>query len=264
MSILGIMLLVMGVILFFVQRYQKQKFFSLKTARSATVAELETLAREIAQEIGGGSFQDYVKLRGIIRCDQPLISELKQQPCVYYRMIIEREYEETVTRQDDQGNPIQKIQRGRETLSSNSQSIPFLLQDRTGSIQVNPNGADIETVNILNEFRQNKTRTDTISWGNCSMELRNNAKDSCRTLGYRYRESILPIERQAFVLARVSDNIERLILEKPQESGQKFIISLKNEQELSRTAQKTAKYTLYGMIFCISFGVVMLVIDLLF
>ena len=57
MSILGIMLLVMGVILFFVQRYQKQKFFSLKTARSATVAELETLAREIAQEIGGSESQ---------------------------------------------------------------------------------------------------------------------------------------------------------------------------------------------------------------
>jgi hypothetical protein len=111
MGILGVLLLIAGVVLFFVERFHRGRATSLKAARSVTVAELQSLSTAIASEIGGGNWRDYIKLTGMIRCERPLISELKQEPCVHYQMSVTREYEETVTKQDSQAKLI-KIPKG--------------------------------------------------------------------------------------------------------------------------------------------------------
>lgn len=124
MKIIGIILIVIGIILFFVYSNLKRKLASLRQARPASIAELNHLASEIALEMGSGSWRDYVKLRGTIQCDQPLISELKQMPCVHYNMTVVREYEEQVTERDSDDKVVTKTQRGSETLSQNRESVP--------------------------------------------------------------------------------------------------------------------------------------------
>lgn len=83
-----------------------------------------------------------------------------------------------------------------------------------------------------------------------------------RTLGYRYRESLLPLARQAFVLGEASDSSGTLTVQKSRQKGDKFIISLKSEEQLVQSAQRTINWLLYGGVACGVLGVVALVVGL--
>ena len=87
-TVVGLVFLVISAVLFFVQKSERHKAFSIRSAQTVTTSELAHLAREIAKEIGGGSWQDYVKVSGMVECDRPIVSELRQEPCVYYTMTV--------------------------------------------------------------------------------------------------------------------------------------------------------------------------------
>lgn len=261
MKIIGIILLVVGIILFFVYTNLKRKLTSLRQARPASIAELNHLASEIALEMGPGSWRDYVKLKGTIHCDQPLISEIKQTPCVHYHMTVVREYEEQVTERDSEDNPVEKTQRGSETVSQNRQSVPFFLKDDTGEIWVEPDSAQIETVRVLDEFRPEQPSGGQLSFGGFSLSL--SADSGRQTIGYRYQESVLPVERQVFVVAQVSDHNHSLVLENPPEKGQRFVISLKSEEALAQNTQTSATYAFYGMISTLGVGILLVILGIL-
>ena len=252
MKIIGIFLLVVSVVLFFVHKNLKHKLTSLRQARPASIAELNHLANTIAQEIGVGSWRDYVKLRGTIQCEQPLISELKQIPCVHYQMTVVQEYEEQVTERDQDDNLVEKTQRGSETLSQNQQTIPFFLQDDTGEIWVEPEGAQIEAVRVMNTFSPGEPQGGQLSLGEFSLSL--SADSHRRTTGYRYQESVLPLQRQVFVVAQVSDHNQSLVLEQPNLRGQRFVISSKSEEALAHTTQTLVTYAFYGMVSTLGAG----------
>lgn len=260
--VLGILSLVGGGMLFWVHRAQRQRAKSLQSARSVTVAELQHLASEIASEIGGGNWRDYVKLNGVIRCDQPLISELRQEPCVHYQMSVTREYEETVTQRDSQGNTGQTTNRGSETVSSNKRSVPFYLEDSTGRIDVNPEGAQIATIKTLEDFRP-EAAGGMIAYGGFSLVLGDPPSGRRRTLGYRYREAVLPIGQRAVVVGMMSDHGGHLTVQKPTHLENKFIISLKDEEALAKEADISAKQAFYGMVAGLGVGVVLILMALL-
>ena len=265
MAIFGGILIAIGIILFFVQKNYSTKLQSIRLATSSTVADLQRIASEIAGEIGSGNLREYVKVRGIVRSKSPLISELKQTACVHYTMRVVREYEESRTTRDSEGKSRTETSRSSETISSNSQSIPFTLQDKSGELIVNLDGGNIETVQILNEFRQENSRgsSSSISFGGFSLSLGSGMNNGRRTLGYRYTESILPCDREVLVIGTASDDGGQVTLCKPIQSDKKFIISLKSEEELVKTSANAAKSFLYGMIACFAIGSVLLVIGLL-
>jgi hypothetical protein len=256
----GLMFIAIGVVLFFIQRNERRKAFSIRSAELMTTADLRHLSSEIAREIGGGSWRDYVKVSGVIECDRPLISELRQEPCVYYTMTVKREYEETVTEKDSSGRTRTETRRGSEVVASNQQSTPFWLRDSHGAIEVNPDRAIIETVKVLDEFRPDQATDGMISFGQYRRQM--GFPDHRRTIGYRYTESVLPLHRRIFVLGAVSDSGQQLTLLKPTEAGKQFIISLKSEEELTQTAERSAQTGSYAMIACWAIGVVLLVIGI--
>jgi E3 Ubiquitin ligase len=267
MAILGGILLVVGVILLFVWRHYQRKLRGLSLARTTTVAELIALVQQVAQEIGGGSLHQFVKLKGKICCDAPLQSELKQVPCVYYSMQVIREYEEQVTERDSDGETRQETRRGSETIANNSQSVPFILRDRSGEIRVEPEGANLETIQVLNEFdrdRDTRAKSSTaISYGGFRLDLGDWTGGNRRTLGYRYVEAVLPVDRQVLIVGTASDANGDLSLHKPTEPDQPFIISLQSEEGLTQATRQAANYSFYGMIASLSLGVPLLILGLL-
>jgi hypothetical protein len=265
MIIIGIILIVVGIVLFFIKQNQSHKGFSIKSANSTNVKELESTAHSITQEIGGGSWRDYVKVWGKISASQPLISELKNEPCVYYTMTVKREYEETIQKQDSEGKWVQETKRSSDVVSSNQRKIPFILEDQTGTISVNPEGAEIETVKVLDQFVSGEARGQMISFGGFSLALgSSNNNSQRRTLGYHYTEHILPIEHNILVVGEVSDETGNLMLTKPLEAGKRFIISLKTEQSLNAAIAETEKTLLWSMIACLGLGVIFVILDVVF
>ncbi|MFE4108269.1 E3 ubiquitin ligase family protein [Almyronema epifaneia] len=258
--VIGIILLIVGLTLFFVRRNQQARAFSLKSARRVTVAELGNTAQAIADEIGGGNWRDYVKLWGEIEVAQPLISELKQVPCVYYSFKVQREYEETVTEKDAEGNTTHKTEQRSETVASNQQSTLFYLQDETGKIWVDPNEAAIEAVQVLNEFRPGDPAAGMLQMGRFSLTLGNSHR---RTVGYRYTESVLPIDRKVLVVGEVSDHTGTLTLCRPTATKKKYIISLKTDEVLTANADQGAKNAAIAMFICLGLGILLILVGIL-
>ncbi|WP_299486633.1 E3 ubiquitin ligase family protein [Acaryochloris sp. IP29b_bin.137] len=259
MKIIGVIFIAIGITLFFVYSSLKRKIESLRLARPASIAELNHLASEIALEMGVGSWRDYVKLRGTIQCDQPLMSELKQVPCVHYHTTVVREYEEYVTERDGDNNPITKTQSGSETLSQHCQSVPFFLQDDTGEIWVDPEGAQIETIPVLDDFSSEQPSGRLFS---DRLPLSPSLETNWQIIGFRYQESVLPVQYQVFVVAQVSDFNQSLILENPTTKGQRFLISLKSEGALAQSTQMSVTYAFYGMLSTLVVGVLLLILSL--
>ncbi len=264
MEILGFILLIVSGILFFVKKQQDTKALSVKSARPANIADLKRLAGEIADEIGGGNWRDYVKVNGTIVCDRPLTSDLKQQDCVYYRMSVKRRYEATATRKDNDGKTQQTTSQRTQTVASNQQSIPFVLRDRQGDeIEVNPAGADIETIKVVNEFQPGGDRTE-ICFGGFSQPIGVvSARANSKTLGYEYKESILPLDRQVWVIGTVSDVTGEVVLQRPFKSDERYIISLKSDEELAANADQGAKTAFYGMVGCAVLGLLLILIGVI-
>lgn len=225
MIAIGVILLGISLILFFHHRGQQRKLFSIRAARSMTVAELVDTASAVAAEIGGGSWRDYVKLWGEVTTDKPLYSEHKREPCVHF--------ESTVTRQYEARSKDGKIEKKSEPISHNRQAIPFWLRDRTGKIKIDPDGAAIETIGIMDEFRPARSGS---------------------TLGYRYTESILPTGREVLVVGAVSDLTGEVIIGKPVKSDHRYIISLKNEEALVSATFRNARTAFYSMVVCLLLG----------
>ncbi|QQE66032.1 hypothetical protein GFS31_27270 [Leptolyngbya sp. BL0902] len=264
MAIFGFLLLVVGGVLWFVRGQQEHRSRHLKLAHTTPIGELKSLAAAVAQEIGSGDWRDYVLLWGTVTTEAPLTSPMKGMPCVYYSNAVIREYEETIREQDEKGNWRTRTQRGSDTVSQEHQSIPFDLVDQVSEqVTVNPEGADVELVEVLNEFRPGQSSGGSVSFGNFSMNMGNGfGGGNRRTLGYRYRESILAVGRQITVLGMVSDRTGALTVEKPN-TNQPFIISPKSQEALVKSATQNAQIAFWSMVGCLGLGLLLVVIDLL-
>lgn len=263
MAIVGGILLIISLVLFFVRTAKLKKVACIRSARSSTTRELREIASAVAQNIGAGSWQDYVKVYGKIACDTPLRSEEKKVACAYYKTKITREYEEITTRKDDQGKTVTKTEKQSETISEIERSQPFYVVDATGKIEVHPEEATIETIEVLSEFRPESDRSSKISIGGFSLSTQTHSKGKGRTLGYKYEESILPLGREALVIGMATDTTSQITIRKPIENKQQFIISLKSEGELASGISRQAKQAFYAMLGCIGSGTALVAIGLL-
>lgn len=260
LSVIGIVLLVTAGILFFLKRNQASRAFSLKAARSVTAAELHNTAQGVAQEIGGGNWRDYIKLWGQVQVSTPLSSPLNNTPCVYYDSKVIRVYEETVTSSSSSqnGQSSRRRQRRTETISQNVQSVPFTLVDNSGTVEIDPDGAKVEAEQILDEFRPGNASGGQLRFGKFSLSL---GANNSSTLGYRYVESVLPVNRNVLVVGGVSDATGNPVVGKPINAGQrKFIISLKNDERLTEAATRAVKRFHLAMVICAGLGVILLLV----
>lgn len=260
MAIVGSILLIVGVVLFFVRLSKLKRLACIRSARLSTANDIKQISSAVAKDIGPGSWQEYVKVYGKIACNEPIHSHVKGADCVYYKTKVTREYEEVVTRKDDHGRTVRETERKSEVVSQDSHSTDFWIVDATGRVKVNPREADIETVEILSEFRPERQRASKISFGGFSFSTKSN--NNGRTLGYKYEESILPIGREALVVGMATDMAARLTIRKPSEYKQQFIISLKTEGELTRRVSSHAQQVFYAMLGCAGVGTALLAADL--
>lgn len=217
------------------QRVGKE-ILKIRATDTSTIEELKQLQASIEAEIGGGAFQQVVELMGTIVCNNPLTSELGEEECVYYQTHIEEEYERTYYETDEEGNRVRKTSRETRKVAGHETSIRFQLKDATGTIMVNPNQADLEALQVVDHYepygggkkvRYRKFKLD---------DTPNQSKDH-RTLGYRFQEWVLRVGSPIYLLGEVNDRENQLMIDKPKEADQPFIITYKTEAELVEDKQ---------------------------
>lgn len=265
MVILGLILLVVGGVLWFVRGHQAHRGRHLKLAQNTPLGELKSLAAAVAKEIGGGDWRDYVSVCGTVEVPDPLISPMKGIPCIGYNNSVVREYEETVQERDANDRVTTRTQRGSETVSQERRSAPFEVVDAQGEqVTVNPDGADLDTVEVLNEFQAGPLPGGNLTYGNFSRFVGqgNRGRGDRYTLGYRYRESVLPLGQTVTVVGLASDRTGRLTIEKPNDN-RPFIISTKSQETLAKDATQGAQIAFWAMVGCLGLGAILLLLGLL-
>jgi hypothetical protein len=263
MAIIGIVLFIVGAFLVWNYLNQKKRLEAISGVETSTTASLQELCQSVAGEIGKGSFEEVAEVKGVIECDQPIESEIGKQSCAYYSMRVTRKWEEEYYETNQEtGRSERKIRKGSDTVSSNTRSVPFKVRDDTGTILVNPKDANIDGEQIVDQFQpQESISGSTISFGNFSFSLGGIASGGGRrTLGYHFSETILPLNRNAYVLGVASDSSGELMIQKPREKGKQFLISLKSEEELLASSQSGMKWSLYGAIACFVVGVIFVIL----
>jgi hypothetical protein len=122
-------------------------------------------------------------------------------------------------------------------------------------------GLGVLGIILLNDFRPDPAVGGMITYGKFSLLLGNTGGQR-RTLGYRYSESILPVDRRALVVGLISDSSGSLILQKPTQAQQQFIISLQDDETLAKSADNNAKLAFYSMLVCVGLGLLFVVLGL--
>lgn len=260
MTIGGVILLLVGIGLVIWHVLAKKKIGALRVARDMTRAQIDETASLLSGELGGGSFKEFVALRGRPECDSPLISPLGERECLYYEMKIIREYEETYREKDSDGHMRTRTRRSSETMSSESNGVAFAIADSTGSTAVAPDGADFEDlVESVDQFEPGDDGMGQLSYGGFSLSF-GRLSNNRRTLGFRYKELILPADRELTVIGDASDASGTLRIAR---GGMRFIISPRTKREMLGAAESTAKWTSIASGIASLAGVVLLVIGLI-
>ncbi len=261
--VIGIILIGVGVLLIIMRTKKQGHLLEIKSTPTSTTKELADTCKSINDELGTtGGFKQLVEVKGMIKCDQPLTGELSKQPCVYYDMKVEERYEETYWDKDANGNQVRKTRTGNTTVSSNTQKINFQIMDETGKITINPNGANIDPVKVVDKYEPHTANQASISFGGFKLNLNTGSSGDRKILGYQYTESILPLDRKAYVIGLASDSTGELMIQQPTEKGKPFIITLKSEEELVKGTESTIKIMMISAIVCWVAGAAAIVIGM--
>jgi hypothetical protein len=239
LGIIGLVFCVVGVVLLMVARGGARK--------AALIQQIPTSpATSVASQPPG----TLVEVKGTLRCDAPIAAELPRRTCAYTSLVVERERE---VREQDANNEW-KTNRQSETVSHTSLGSPFYVEDSSGQVLVRPDGADVDAMTVVDRFEQANSGT-TLSIGGLTLNL--GVGDD--TVGYRYRESILPVDGPVYVLGVVAGDGS---IGSPAHgrSDQAFTISYRSEETLVRSTSQAAFWLRVGGAGALVLGVALMVL----
>src|SRR3712207_6745998 len=146
-----------GVMLYFRSRSQH---------KAGLMSQTETSNASDVSSLAPGTL---VEVKGTLRCEEPLTSEMSEKACAYYVSTVTREYlERDHDDDDDVGSD-----RRTEIISQNEQFAPFSVEDETGSVPVNAEGAEVDARQVVNRFERNTgNEGPSIPLGGAPLNLR--------------------------------------------------------------------------------------------
>ena len=231
-----------GVLLYFRNRTMQ---------KSALMSQTETSG---ASDVSGLAPGTLVEVKGRLRCEEPLTSEMAEKTCAYYSSTVTREYLERAHDDDDNVGS----NRRSEVVAQNEQFAPFEVEDESGSVAVNAEGAEVDARQVVNRFDRNTgNEGPSISLGGATINLGGGE----RTIGYRYTESIFLVDESVYVLGAVQED-GGIGAPLSDEEGHRFVVSHRSEEALGQSLGKTALWLGAGGAGALVLGAVLLVIGI--
>lgn len=246
MSILGLILLALAALLFIVSASHKRKLGLIRLTETSTIAELRALS-ETGDE---HALHTPVEVKGAVVCDQPLLAELSETSCVYYSMKVEWEFEE-IFYEDDERTKVSHSREGSEVLAQEERRAPFWVEDYTGRILVDPEGAEIIAEKTLSRIETDEGAPDSvITMGAFAMDAPwLTSLEERQPREYHFEEEAIPVGAEIYVLGEVVVRNGELVLQKPGRGG-RFLISVRGEEELLSSSKRTMLVWRLGAWLC--------------
>jgi hypothetical protein len=132
------------------------------------------------------------------------------------------------------------------------------VEDDSGFVGVHAEGAEVDARQVMNRFDRNTGNEGSFSLGGVSVNLGGGE----RTIGYRYSESILPVDESVYVLGAVQEG-GTIGAPRSGEKGNRFVVSHRSEEAHTRSLGKTALWLGVGGAAALVLGVVLLVVGII-
>lgn len=248
---IGLLLLVVGIVLFFVGRSQGSKVYAVKATETSRVGDVLAIGNEIAAEMPDGQaigFSEYVELKGRVVCESPLRSDMSDQLGAIITKEVFHVFNERQERQNSDGTSRTTWNKREESVSNDRRESPFYLDDGSGRVLMRPERA-IELEKTVDRFEPvNAASSGTgvkLSIGKFNLSLGASSNTADRvTLGYRVVEKMLPVNRQLYALGELAFVEGQGYVFRAPEKGNRdkpYIVSLKTEEDIVKGAQSNQK-----------------------
>ena len=198
-------------------------YFRRRQVRKAgLIRDTETSS---AASVGAMAAGTLVEVKGTLRCEEPLTSEMAGRECAYYVSRVIREYRET----DRDADGDLETRRRSEVVSESEHFAPFLVEDPSGKVGVRGEGAEVDALEVTNRFEEAADGGGGLKIGGVTLQM----GEGQQTLGYRRVEHALPIDAAVYVLGTVRADGR---VGAPESGGGegRFLISHRSEQELGK------------------------------
>ena len=222
-----------------------------------------------------------VEVKGTLRCENPLQSEMAEESCACYISRVTREFvRSSGSSSDNTPGSHHSRQTGSETLSKNAQAVPFFVEDSTGRVEVHPQGSEVDAQKVVDRFEPSASPGFTLGGDPVPFD------EDANTLGYRYTESVLPIDSPVYVLGVVREDggigagpgpvdapVEELPLMKggelastlpsSRDKERRFVISHRSEEALGQDLARTPFWMGVAGVGALALGVIAAVAGIL-
>jgi hypothetical protein len=203
-----------------------------------------------------GVFVGEVEVEGVCVRRDPFISYLAEKPCVVYSWSVcehwRRARQETYT--DDKGRTRTRtvIDTGSDTVASGGESGGFYIQDDTGYVWVNPEGADMDTLTM---FDRDVDESDPLYYAKGPSEAVEGS-----TGERSFTEYGLVIGTPLFVRGRASERPDIVAAQiKHEDKADMFIITTRKAQEVSEgKASAFVLWNVFGALLAGGFGAMLM------
>ncbi len=194
-------------------------------------AKRKRLADNLPVSKTAGVFIGLVKLQGTAESGAPpFISYLAGQPCVQHSWTIEEQWSRVVTETytDSHGRrqTRRRTEKGWKTVANGGQGGPFYLQDDCGIIQIRPEGAAIEPLEIL---KQTCGSDDPLYYAKGPADA---IPDS--TFQRRFHEVAIPLHCPLYIIGQARERTDIVAPEIAHDQrASMFLISTRTEKQVS-------------------------------
>jgi hypothetical protein len=221
-------------------------------ASQKKVAVVQATPTSSAGKASSMSPGEMVEIIGTLRCPTPVTSQLTGEPCAFFKSELIREYEADEPGPNDRTRRVKR----KETVASRSERASFSVQDAMGSVLVNPDGAEIDGLEVVNRFDQDTGKASI--FGSLVVDLGPLTISGQRTLGYRHVEQVLKLDKPVYVLGVVCEG-GSIGAARADHQDMPFIISHRSEADLTAHLQREQRSLRIWCGLCVAVGVVLVI-----
>ncbi len=220
----GLVLIVLGVCMFLWRMMEKRKVDKIMATPTSPAKDLEKWV-SIKGNLPGRSDR-IVEIKGRISCEKPLTSEFTKKSCVFFHSQEIAEVREVYHKRNSKGREEKHTRIRHDTISNNKQMVGFTIEDATGKVLIQPEGAEIEALKVQDKYQKQYSERASGIFGLFDTD------NSPRVLGSRFTEYVIPLGQSIYILGELATSSGKPCVRKPSAGEQNFIISVKTEEQI--------------------------------
>ncbi len=252
----GIMLILGALLAILVPMKVKNKNIEIRFMQTTPVKELKAiLAGNAAAGLEG--YRHYVELIGQAESQRPLKAPFSEKDVAYYNADLYQVYEENETTSDKTGT--RQTVRNRESLMTSEKSTESIVLKDEQSVEkvyidITQPGLQLDALQTYDKFEPLNNLQHYDYFKNYRYST-----IGARTLGFKMSERTIPLGQSLYVLGEARLDNNRILIGRPVDGKQPFIVSVKDKSDIVRSNKSGANAALaFGILIAVAGILVMI------